>query len=341
MAGLKKVFQTEHETLVLPSAGTGGLEAAVVNFFSPGDRVLAVVTGAFGQRFAKIAQAFGLDVRTMEVEWGRALDPEAVARELHADPSLKGVLLTHNETSTGITNPVAEVARRRGEHPALILVDAISSLGGIDLPMDELGLDVVVAGSQKALMIPPGLSILGVSPRAWTAYEKATLPRFYFDLGSYRKGLAKASTPYTPAVSLWYALRESLAMLEEEGLPAVFDRHRLLGEMTRAGAAALGLRLLADPAHASNTVTALYPPEGVAADDFRAFLRKEMGVTLAGGQGHLSGQIFRIGHVGWVSPKDILSGLAALEEGLARLGHRDRKGAGVGAALDVLGRWKS
>ena len=338
LAGLKMVYQTQNDVLVLPSAGTGGLEAAIVNFFSPGDRVLAVVTGAFGQRFAKIAGAFGLEVKVLDVPWGQGLDPEAVAKELHADPSLKGVLLTHNETSTGVTNPVGEVAKRRGDHQALILVDAISSLGGIDLPMDELGLDVVVAGSQKALMIPPGLSFLAVSPRAWAAHEVAKLPRFYFDLTPYRKGLAKANTPYTPAVSLWYALQESLQMITEEGLPQVFKRHRLLGEMTRAGAKALGLKLLAEPAVASETVTAIFPPAGVAADEFRGLMRKELGVTMAGGQGPLSGQIFRIGHVGWVAPKDILSGLAALEEGLRRVGHPAQAGAGVAAALEVMGR---
>lgn len=339
LKGLKKVYQTENDCIVLPSAGTGGLEAAVVNFFSPGDRVLAVVTGAFGQRFAKIAQAYGLMVKVMDVPWGQGLDPEAVAQEMHADPGLKGVLLTHNETSTGVTNPVGEVAKRRGDHPALILVDAISALGGINLPMDELGLDVVVAGSQKALMIPPGLSTLAVSPRAWTAHEAAKMPRFYFDLTPYRKGLAKANTPYTPAVSLWYALRESLTMIFEEGLPAVFQRHQLLGEMTRMGAKALGLRLLADPAVASETVTAIYPPEGIQADEFRSLMRKELGVTMAGGQGPLAGQIFRIGHVGWVAPKDILSGLAALEEGLRRVDRPATAGSGVAAALNVLGRW--
>lgn len=338
-AGLKKLYLTDNEVMVIPAAGTGGLEAAVVNFLSPGERVLALVTGVFGERWVKIARAYGAEVEVIETTWDQAVNPAEVARRLADDPSgrIKAVLVTHNETSTGVTNPLKELAAAAAGHPALMMVDAVSSLGAIPLRPDAWGLDVVVTGSQKAMMVPPGLAFLSVSPKAWERAAAATNPKFYWDLTTYRKQIATRQTPYTPAVSLWFALREALAMIEEEGLEAAWRRHALLGTMTRAGVTALGLDLLANPEHASDTVTAIQMPAGIEAKALRSELRKKYGVVVAGGQGKLTDSIFRIGHVGWVDPKDILQGLAALELALDSLGYPVTLGAGVAAAQKA---WK-
>ncbi len=337
--GLKKLYLTDHEVIVLPAAGTGGLEAAVVNFLSPGDRVLALVTGVFGERWVKIARAYGAEVEVIETTSGQAADPPELARRLANDPSgeIKAVLITHNETSTGVTNPLEELAAAAASHPALLMVDAVSSLGAIPLRPDAWGLDVVVTGSQKAMMAPPGLAFLSVSPKGWERAAAATNPKFYWDLTTYRKQIATRQTPYTPAVSLWFALREALAMIEEEGLEAAWGRHALLGRMTRAGVRALGLDLLADPDYASDTVTAVQMPAKLEAKALRGELRKKYGVVTAGGQGKLTDSIFRLGHVGWVDPKDILQSLAALELALDSLGHSVVLGTGVAAAQTV---WK-
>lgn len=345
-AGLQYVFQTSEEPVVLPSAGTGGLEAAVVNTLSPGDRVLALVTGAFGERFAAIARAFGAQVEVLAAPAGRAVDLDALRTWLEQDQErpaaerFRAVLATHNETSTGVTNPVEAIAPLVRRHGALLLVDAVSSLGAIDLPFDQLGLDVVVNGSQKALMCPPGLAVLALSQRAWQAAETARAPRFYFDLRSYRKGAAKAQTPYTPALSLLYGLRESLAMIREEGLEEGFRRHALLGRMTRAGIRALGLDLLADARHASATVTAVVGPTALDLKELRRHARVVSGVTLAGGQGDLADSVFRIGHLGHVGPADVLAALAAVGEALAAQGWLGQGAAGtdqaVAAAVRVL-----
>lgn len=333
-AGLKKLFLTENDVIVLPAAGTGGLEAAVANFLSPGDHVLALVTGVFGERWVKIARAYGAEVEVIETAWGQAADPAEVARRLPSDTPkrIKAILVTHNETSTGVTNPLEEIARAAAGHPALVMVDAVSSLGAVSLRTDAWGLDVVVTGSQKAMMVPPGLAFLSVSPRAWERAAEAKNPKFYWDLTMYRKQMATRQTPYTPAVSLWFALREALSMIEEEGLEAAWRRHTLLGRMTRAGIEALGLELLADNKYASDTVTAIKMPAAIEAKALRSELRKKFGVVVAGGQGKLTDSIFRIGHVGWVDPKDILQGLAALELALDSLGYPVTFGAGVAGA---------
>ena len=336
LSGLRQVFQTEGEVMILPSAGTGGLEAAVVNFLSPGDRVLALVTGAFGERFATIAQAFGARVDVLAAPEGRAVNLTALAERLDDDAALpeearyRAVLVTHNETSTGVTNLVDAIAAPVRRHGALLLVDAVSSLGAIDLPVDRLGLDVVVTGAQKALMCPPGLAILSVSERAWQAAQRAAMPRFYWDLRRYRKSATSFQTPYTPALSLLYGLKESLTMLlREEGLQASFRRHTLLGRMTRAGVAALGLELLAAPGCASATVTAVVGPEGVDLKQLRRIARQRYGVILAGGQGDLADRIFRIGHLGHVGTADILAAVNAVGGALLALGY---SGSGSGGA---------
>src|SRR3954463_2552029 len=266
---MKQAFRTESDVLVLTSSGTGALEAAVVNTLSPGDSVLSVNIGVFGDRFAKIARRYGADVTSLLVEHGKAAVPAEVGstlRQMAAEGKpAKAVLVTFNETSTGVTNPLEQIAREihAAAPDALILVDAVSGLGAIPLDMDGWGLDVVTTGSQKSWMVPPGLAMVALSPRAWEAVERATMPRFYFDLTMHRDALAKGETPWTPAISVAFGLDEGIKLIEAEGYPQIFARHVACAEATRAGLKAMGFRLMADPAFASNTVTSAWLPEGV------------------------------------------------------------------------------
>ncbi len=320
----KHFFQTAQPVLGFPSAGSGGLEAAVVNSFSPGDEVLAVTIGVFGNRLAKIAETFGLRVTRLEVPWGQAADPEEVASRLDALPGAKGVLVTHNETSTGVTNDIRAIAQavRGRRDDVLIVVDAVSSLTCVDLQMDAWDLDVVVTGSQKGWMVPPGLAMVGVSQRAWAATEKATLPRFYWDFRTARRSLEKGQTPYTPPVSIYFGLDVALEMMRAEGREAIFARHQRAADLTRARARALGLELFADPAYASNTVTAIRVPEGLDVKAFSKALREREGVVIAGGQERLDGQIFRIGHLGYVHEPEMIACMDAVERQLAAFNYR-------------------
>ena len=323
-AQLQHFFQTTQPVLGFPSSGSGAMEAAIVNSFSPGDAVLAVTCGAFGNRLARIAETFGLRVTRHEVEWGRGADAETVAEAVAAIPNLRGVLLTHNETSTGVTNDIQALARaiRAQASDTLILVDAVSSLGCVDLRMDEWDLDVVFTGSQKGWMVPPGLAMVGVSERAWTATERATLPRYYWDFRMARKSLDKGQTPYTPPVSIYFGLDVSLPMMRAEGRAAIFARHAAAGALVRGRAQAMGLELFADPAAASNTVTAIRVPAGVDARALTKALREDEGVVIAGGQEHLDGKIIRIGHLGYFTADDLTACMDALERRLTALGHR-------------------
>lgn len=321
---LQHFFQTTQPVLGFPSSGSGAMEAAIVNSFSPGDAVLSVTCGAFGNRLAKIAETFGLRVTRHEVEWGRAAEPAGVAEAMSAIPDLRGVLLTHNETSTGVTNDIQALAQMiRGQSgDALILVDAVSSLGCVDLRMDEWDLDVVFTGSQKGWMVPPGLAMIAASERAWEATERATLPRFYWDFRMTRKSLEKGQTPYTPPVSIYYGLDVSLPMMRAEGREAIFARHAAAGALVRGRAQAMGLELFADPAFASNTVTAIRVPESVDAKALTKALREDEGVVIAGGQEHLDGKIIRIGHLGYFTQADLTACMDALERRLTALGYR-------------------
>jgi aspartate aminotransferase-like enzyme len=310
--GIKQFFQTSHDLLLLTASGTGALEAAIVNTLSPGDRVLAVSIGEFGERFAEIARAYGADVVPLTSEPGRAADPEAIARTLKMNGPFKAVLLTHNETSTGVTNDVAAISQVVHQTDALFLVDGISSISSIEMKADEWGCDVVLAGSQKGWMAPPGISMVSMGPRAWEAYAEARMPRFYWDLGRARKSFERRQTPATPAVSVLYALRASLRLLLAEGMENVFERHRRCAEKVRSGVKQLGLELLADEAHASNTVTAVKVPSDVDCSRLLKLLQAD-GIVLASGQGALAGKIFRIGHLGMIDDADtevILAGLA-------------------------------
>ncbi len=321
---LQHFFQTGQPILGFPSAGTGMQEAAIVNAFSPGDEVLAVTIGVFGNRLAQIAAAFGLKVTRYEVEWGHAANPEEVGRRLAALPGAKGVLLTHNETSTGVTNDLRAIAAAiRARRPdALIVVDAVSSLACVDLQMDEWDLDIVFTSSQKGWMVPPGLAMVGVSRRGWAAVEKATLPRYYWDFRMVRKSLEKGQTPYTPPVSIYFGLEVALKMMLAEGREAIFARHQRVADLVRGRARAMGLRLFADAAHASNTVTAISVPEGIEGKALTKALRERERVVVGGGQDRLEGKIIRIGHLGYVHEPEIVACMDALERQLVALGHR-------------------
>lgn len=335
---LKKVFKTENDVLILTASGTGGMEAAVANFFSQGDEVLVGVCGVFGERFAKICKAYGLNVKTIVTEPGKGIEPEVLEKALKENPNVKAVFLTHNETSTGVTNNLKELAPIVKENPErLLIIDAVSSLGAIDLPTDELKIDVVVTASQKALETPPGLAMVSVSELAWKFNEKANLPRFYFDLRQAKKFLDEGATPFTPAVSIFFALKKSLENILNRGLENNFKRHSLLGKAVREAIKAIGVtKLLADERWASDTVTPIIPPDGVNPDDLRKYIRSKFGVVLAGGQGNLKGKIFRIGHVGYVEPTDILVALSAVEISLENVGYKGIKGKGVQVAEEIF-----
>jgi aspartate aminotransferase-like enzyme len=337
--GVKKVFNTEHDVFILTGSGTGGLEAAIVNTLSPGDLVLSVSIGVFGDRFATIAKTFGVNVESLNFEWGTAADPEKIRARLQADKdkAIKAVLVTHTETSTGVTNDMAKIGPIVREHGALLLVDAISSLVAMDCQMDAWCLDLVIAGSQKAFMIPPGLAFAAVNDRAWAAMEQAKIPRFYWDLKKAKDYLARGQTPWTPAVPQCFQLRDALRILAKETLEGCFSRHASMGAAVRDGVQALGLKLFADPAHASNAVTAVRKPEGVEVGALRKLMLDKYGVVLAGGQQSLKDEIFRIGHLGYVSPSDVVATLGSLGLALKELGVSVDPSAGTTAALKALG----
>jgi len=319
-ADLKKVFQTKNDVLLLTGSGTGGLEAAAVNTLSPGDKVLSVSIGVFGDRWANIARTFGADVIPLTFDWGKAADPDAVGDAIKANPDIKAVMVTHNETSTGVTNdlePIAKVVKDAGK---LLLVDAISSMSSIDLPVDKWQCDVVITGSQKGWMVPPGLAMASVSREAWQAFEKAKMPRFYWDFGKAKSYYEKGENPWTPAVSVVFALSVSLDMILKEGLQGVFQRHARIGQMTRDGIKALGLAMFADEKCASNTVSSIAIPDGVDGKKLMQLMQSEHGIVLAGGQQRLDGKIFRIGHLGMVSEKEIEDLLKALKYVLPKAG---------------------
>lgn len=318
---LKELFHTQGDVLILTGSGTGGMEAAVVNCLSPGDQVLSVSNGFFGDRFADMAEAFGARVKRLEFPWGSAVDPEAVRQELKGHPDHKAVLVTHNETSTGVTNDLEAISGVVREQGQLLLVDAISSIGSLPCPMDAWGLDVVVTASQKGWMAPPGLAMVGLGPRAWQAVEQARMPRCYWDFKTARRFLERNQTPWTPAVSTFYALEVALDLMAQEGQENVWARHRRVGQRAREGVKALGLSLFPEEKVASNTVTAVRIPPGVEAARLLQSLRDEHATVLSGGQDRLAGQIFRIGHLGYVTEADIDATLEALRQALPKAGY--------------------
>ncbi len=319
---LKTIFQTENDIFLLTGSGTGGLEAAVVNTLSPGDKVLSISIGVFGDRFASIARTYGAEVIPLKFEWGQAAELGAVENALKANPGIKAVLVTHNETSTGVTNDLEAIARAVKSSGKLLLVDAISSMGSINLPVDEWGCDVTVTGSQKGWMVPPGLAMISISPAAWQAYEKAKMPRFYWDFGKARQYAEKGQTPWTPAISICFGLSVALKMMLEEGLDNIINRHHELATFTREGVRALGLSLFADENYASNTVTAVKATDGLDTKLLTKIMREKYDVVLGGGQQKLDGRIFRIGHLGWVNENDIQAVFTALKKALPEAGFK-------------------
>lgn len=340
---LKRVFGTEGDICLLTGSGTAAMEAAVVNCVSPGDRVLVLVGGVFGNRWAQIARAFGAEVVEWHYDWNEGAEPEQLAAKLQADPDIKVVFATHNESSTGVLNDIEGLSRARGDgrdkHEVLLIVDSVSGVGGAPLPMDEWGVDVVVTGSQKCLMVPPGLAFVALGERAAARVEETTNNRYYFDLRTYLRAGEGNETPFTPAVSLVAALQEALTMLERDGLDAAFDRHMLMRNMTRAAMRTLGLQLYTTERWASPTVTAVLAPEGVDVTAFRKLVREQFYVELAGGQGELKDRLFRIGHMGFAGPLDVMAAVAAIEQGLGAVGQEVDFGRGSDAAQEVWASW--
>ena len=320
---LKQVFATTGDVYIFTASGTGALEASLVNTLSPGNKVLAAVTGSFGQRYADMAETAGAEVTRLEFEWGTAVDMAVLQSALEADPDIKAVLVTHNETSTGVINDLEAISGIvKGEFDKLLLVDAISSLGCVPLPVDRWRCDVVATASQKGFLVPPGLSFISFSPRAWEAKREVTCKSYYFDLDTAQSYLERGQTPFTPNLSLFYALDLALDTLLAQGSEETYTRHAYFGDMIRQGVKELGLTLLADDSCASDTVTAVRIPEGMDGKALVDTLRKEHSVVVAGGLGKLEGKIFRIGHLGAVAEDEIKGFLKALRETIPALGFK-------------------
>lgn len=333
---LKWLFQTRHDVLILAASGTGGMEGSVSNFLSPGDKALCVNGGKFGERWGKLCKTFGAQVTELKVEWGRAVDPQAVADALKKDPSIKAVYIQASETSTGVAHDVKTIAEVVKAYDGTILVvDAITALGVFDIKTDAWGIDVVVTGSQKALMLPPGLAFVSVSEKAWQLAEKAKNGAFYFNFKKERDSQSKNQTAYTPAVSLIVGLQEVLKMLKAEGLDAVFARQAALANAMREGVKAAGLSLFPKESP-SDALTAIVAPDGVDGQAVYKNLRVQYGMTAAGGQDHLKGKIFRISHMGYMDSFDVITALAAMEMVLKGLGHSVKLGSGVARAQELL-----
>jgi aspartate aminotransferase-like enzyme len=336
--GLKQIFQTElSDVLIFASSGTGAMEASIVNSFCPGDKVLVTYNGKFGQRMQQISEAYGLQVEVLEYGWQVCVNPADIKKKLEQDPSIRGVVVTQSETSSGILNDVEAIGKIVKDYPdCLMIVDSITGIGAVDCKVDDWNLDIVSCGSQKGLMCPPGLAVVSVSPKAWQAYERSTLPKFYFDFGKYKKSLDKNTTPFTPAVSLMKGLGAAIDLILDEGLDNVIARHQRLAEATRQGVEALGLKLFAPKEGRGNAVTPVWVPEGIDGKKLVSIMKNKHGVTIAGGQEQYLGRIFRIGHLGYFGDFDIITTLAALEMTLQELEYDFEPGSGIKAAEAVL-----
>lgn len=337
--GLKKVFGTDADMLLLTCSGTGGLESAVANLVSPGEPVIVALCGNFGERFVSINRAYGAEVIALEAEWGQPVDPADLREVLNAHPEVKLVFLTHNETSTGLTNNLQQLARVvRDAGDRVLVVDGVSSVGSMPAEMDAWGVDVLVSGSQKGWMAPPGLAFMAVGPRAWEHHQQARSPRFYFDWGKLRDEIAKGATPYTPAVGIAFGVQEGLRMLFEEGLENVYRRHRVIADACAAGLQAAGFQLFAADGFRSATVTSALPPEGLDVAALRTLLRQKYGVVIAGGQGKMTGKMVRVGHLGAVTVGDLVQVLWAIEQALEELDIKPADGRTLAAAGESLAR---
>ena len=333
--GLKYVFQTSGDVLILTSSGTGAMEAAVVNLLSPGDTAITVEGGKFGERWTELCSAYGIKTEVIKVEWGKAIDPREIEQRLKANPAIKAVFTTLCETSTGVTNDIKAIGEVVKGSGAVLVVDAISGLGAVDLKTDDWSVDVCVSGSQKGLMLPPGLAFVSVSKKAWAKIDAAKSPKYYFDLKVAKKAIEKTDTPFTPAISLVIALAEALKIIRQDTLENIFSRHTKMAQGTRAAMKALGLELFA-PNAASDVVTAVKVPAGLDGEKLVKVMRDTYGVTIAGGQSEMKGKIFRIAHMGYIGEFDIIVGISCLEKVLKQIGYKFELGAGVKAAQEVF-----
>jgi len=332
---LKYVFKTQNDVITFTSSGTGAMEAAVANLLSPGDKAICVQGGKFGERWTELCKAYGVTPIIIDVEWGKAVDPKVIEQELKKDVGIQAVFTTLCETSTGVLTDIKAIAQLTKYHNAVLVVDAISGLGAEDIKTDEWGIDCVVSGSQKGLMIPPGLAFIALSKKAWDKVEKSKCPRYYFSLKKAKKAIESTDTPFTPAISLVIALRETLRIMKKEGLDVIFNRHKVLALATRQAMEAMGLKLFA-PSAPSNGVTAVCVPEGVDGEKLVKHMRDKYGVGIAGGQAELKGKVFRIAHMGYITETDILTTIAVLGMALAEMGYKGEPGVGVEAAQEVL-----
>jgi aspartate aminotransferase-like enzyme len=334
--GAKRAFETENDLLLLTCSGSGGLESAVANLVSAGDKVVVAICGNFGERFAGIAAGYGCELVRLEAEWGQPVEPDDLARVLEAEPDARLVLLTHNETSTGVTNRLAELAGVAKSAGRVVVVDGVSSISSMPAEVDRLGIDVAVSASQKGWMSPPGLAFVSISERAWELSERARSPRYYFDWRAAKKQANTGSTPWTPALSVVFAVQEGIRMLEEEGLPNVFARHRRLADAVAAGLQAMGFQLYAAEGYRSATVTSALPMPGLEVSAYRRLLREKYGVVIAGGQGKMTGKLLRVGHLGAVCDGDVVQVLWAMERALEDLDIAPTDGRSVAAAAVFL-----
>lgn len=328
--GLQYVFQTQNEILILTCSGTGAMEACVANLHCPGDKVLVVRGGKFAERWDRICQAYGLQVKPIDIPWGEAVDPQRVAKSLEEEPNIKVVYATLCETSTGVVHDLPALAQVVGPHSALLVVDAISALCADELLTDVWGLDVVISAAQKGLMCPPGISFVSLNESAWDRVKSATLPRFYWDFREMRRFSEKNMTPYTPAITTLYGLRAALNIIQREGLEKIIERHARLARITRAAIAALNLKLFSQ--RPSNSLTAVQVPQAIDGTELLRLLYDEHGMVVADGQFHLKGKIFRLAHLGDTNELDVIAAIAALEKSLLTLGHEFSEGAGLRAA---------
>lgn len=333
--GLKYVFETKNDVFILASSGTGAMEAAVINILSPADTALTVQGGKFGERWTEICQSYGINAEVIDVEWGKAVQPQEIEKRLKANPKIKAVFTTLCETSTGVATDIESIGKIIKDTPAVLVVDAISGLGAIPMSTDAWFCDMVVSGSQKGLMLPPGLGFISVSPKAFKLMEVAKCPKYYFDLKEAKKALDKTDTPFTPAITLIIALKEALTMMKQDGLQNIFLRHKKMAEATRQAMKALGLELFA-PTAASDVVTAVKVPQGIDGEKLVKTMRDIYGVTIAGGQSELKGKVFRIAHMGFIEEFDIIVGISCLEKVLSQMGYKFEFGAGVGAAQQIF-----
>jgi aspartate aminotransferase-like enzyme len=332
--GLQWLFQTKQDVLVFASSGTGAMEAAFVNFLRKGDSVIVVDGGKFGERWGKFAKAYGVTAVTLKCEWGTAIDPVAVERALKENPAVKAVFVQANESSTGVVHPIKELAAVTAKTGAILVVDAISAMGAMPLPMDQWGIDVLVSAGHKALGLPPGIAFFAANDKAWKLNETSDLPRFYFDIRRERESQRKNQTAWTPAITLVEGLDESLQMFREEGLEATFARHERLGRAARAGMTALGLTLYSKSA--SSAMTTVLAPDGIDSEKLCKHLFAKYGIKLVGGQDAAKGKIFRIAHLGYFDEFDMLVVIGAIERGLHDLGAKIQLGAGLAAAQKAL-----